>query len=171
MFCSNCGARLNAEANFCQRCGTAVKREDDRRERAREAPSSGAFRDARRKAEDYVRDPERTQELLAMALSKANSRRNGNGLLDEIWDYLQVASRLVQASVRGEYTGLSRKSLTLIVGAIIYYVSPIDFIPDFIPIAGLLDDATVLGFALRSIKGELDAFKEWEADRGRGTTR
>lgn len=172
MFCSHCGARLGAEANFCQNCGTSVTREEEsERGRARRATSSGAFGNARRKAEDYVRDPQRTQELLAMALGKANARRGAQGVLDDIWDYLQVAARLVQAAVRGEYTGLSGKSLTLIVGAIIYYVSPIDVIPDFVPIAGLLDDATVLAFALRSLKGELDAFKQWEADRERGSSR
>ena len=170
MFCTNCGARVG-DVNFCQRCGTAVKRDDaDDTARASRAPGSQAFGAARRKAEEYVRDPQRTQKLLETALSKANSRRNDQGMLDEIWEYLQLAARLVQASVRGEYTGLSGKSLLLIIAAIIYYVSPIDVIPDFIPIAGLLDDVSVLAFALRSIKDELDAFKEWEADRGRGKT-
>ena len=172
MYCSKCGARMDAEANFCQRCGTAVRREDDDiRERATRAPASGSFANARRKAEDYVRDPQRTQELLAMALGKANSRRNREGLLDDIWEYLQVAARLIPAALKGEYTGLSGKSLTLIIGAIIYYVSPIDLLPDFLPLAGLLDDVAVLTFALRSIKDEIDAFKEWEADRDRGGMR
>lgn len=173
MYCIKCGARVDTDAHFCQHCGTAVKRVDESpREREQEAStrSDRGLSGARRKAEDYVRDPERTRELLAMALSKAGARRNTHGLLDEIWEYLQVAARLIPASVRGDYTGLSRKSLTLIVAAIIYYVSPIDLIPDFIPIAGLLDDVTVLAFALRSIKGELDAFKDWEARQpgGRG---
>ncbi len=168
MFCSKCGARIDEEANFCQRCGTAVKREDEgRRDRERRSRSGESAGGGRRRAEDYVRNPERTQELLAMALSKANSRRGGQGILDEIWEYLQVAARLIPAAVRGEYTGLSGKSLTLIIGAIIYYVSPIDIIPDFLPLAGLLDDATVLAFALRSVKGELDAFKEWESRQER----
>jgi uncharacterized membrane protein YkvA (DUF1232 family) len=171
MFCTNCGARVDADAKFCQRCGNPIKREDDDRGRTQGPSSSGAFGNARRKVEDYVRDPQRTQELLAMALGKANARRSTQGVIDDIWDYLQVAARLVQAAVRGEYTGLSGKSLTLIVAAIIYYVSPIDIIPDFIPVVGLLDDATVLAFALRSIKGELDTFKQWEAERGRGTDR
>ena len=119
----------------------------------------------------WVSQRETPRPIIAMALGKANARRSTQGVIDEIWDYLQVAARLVQAAVRGEYTGLSGKSLTLIVAAIIYYVSPIDIIPDFIPVVGLLDDATVLAFALRSIKGELDTFKQWEAERGRGTDR
>ncbi len=151
-----------------------MKREDyeedqfGRSGRSGRSSRSNAWNDARRKAEEYVRDPKRTQELLTTALNKASSRRNGDGPLDEIWEYLQLAARLIQASMSREYTGLSGKSLTLIVGAILYYVSPIDIIPDFLPIAGLLDDISILAFALRSIKTELDAFREWEIEHGRG---
>ncbi len=168
MFCTNCGARIG-DVNFCPRCGTAVRRDDrDEVERGRRGSSWEAFGEARRKAEEYVRDPQRTQKLFETALSKANARRNSQeGLLDEIWEYLQLAARLVQASIRGEYTGLSGKNLLLIIAAIIYYVSPIDIIPDILPIAGLLDDVTVLAFALRSIKDELAAFKQWEIEQGR----
>jgi uncharacterized membrane protein YkvA (DUF1232 family) len=179
MFCTNCGTRLG-NVNFCPRCGTAVQRDHDepagreRREppgdeRWEREPRSRGFGDARRKAEEYVRDPQRTQELLSSALKKASSRRNDPKLTDDIWDYLQTAVRLVQATMRGEYTGLSRRNLTLIVAAILYYISPIDLIPDILPIAGLFDDVGVLAFALRSLKTEIETFKEWE--RGRGETR
>jgi uncharacterized membrane protein YkvA (DUF1232 family) len=179
MFCTECGTRIASDAKFCQRCGAPTRRDDDndsrrpRRDdeetgdRGRRERGTGGFGNARRRAEDYVRDPQRTQELLAMALSKANSRRGAQGVVDEIWEYLQVAARLIQATVRGEYTGLSGKSLMLIVAAIIYFVSPIDIIPDFLPIAGLLDEMTVLAFVLRSVRGEIDAFKEWEAQQDR----
>ena len=173
MFCTNCGARIG-EVNFCRYCGTHVDRDDRDRDRddtprAGRTPGSRGFDSARRKVEEYVRDPQRTQELLATALKKDRARRNEGTLFDEIWDYLQVAARLVQASVRGEYTGMSGKNLALILGAIIYYISPVDVIPDFLPVAGLLDDVTLLAFALRSLKGELDAFKQWEAAQGRGS--
>ena len=180
MYCTNCGARIG-DVNFCQRCGAAVKHDDEdtgtrRRYDDEEAPgrkwhepASRGFGAARRKAEEYVRDPRRTQELLTTALNKANARRGDQKLMDEIWDYLQTAARLVQASVRGEYTGLSGKNLTLIIAAILYYVSPIDIIPDFLPVAGLLDDVSILAFALRSIKGEIETFREWEREQARGT--
>jgi uncharacterized membrane protein YkvA (DUF1232 family) len=189
MYCTNCGARVG-DGNFCARCGAPVKREaagtgwdegerdrrrdeesrsrrdDDRaRDDRRQTQGSGG---ARRRAEEYLRDPARAQELLSRALNKASSRRGDQTLVDEFWEYLQLASRMVMASIRGEYTGLSGKSLTLIVAALLYYISPIDLIPDFLPIAGLLDEITVLGFALRSLRGEIEAFREWERDRGHG---
>lgn len=179
MFCTNCGARLG-DVNFCARCGTAVQRdyeeqarsrreppEDERYDRSEPESRTRGFGNAKRKAEDYVRDPQKTQELLSSALKKASSRRSDPKLTDEIWDYLQTAVRLVQATIRGEYTGLSRKNLTLIVAAILYYISPIDLIPDIIPIAGLFDDVGVLAFALRSLKTEIETFKDWEREQGR----
>jgi uncharacterized membrane protein YkvA (DUF1232 family) len=142
-------------------------RQDERDERGQREPGWGGMGRARRKAEEYIRDPQRMQQLFSTALNKAGSSRGDSKVFNEIWEHLQVAARLVQASLRGEYTGLSGKNLTLIVAALIYYISPVDIIPDFLPIAGMLDDVTVLTFALRSLKGELEAFKEWERSRGR----
>ena len=167
MYCTNCGAKVG-DVKFCQRCGAAVQRDNYEEERSGRGSRSNAWNDARRKAEEYVRDPKKTQDLITTALNKASARRSGGeGVLDDIWEYLQLLSRLVQASLSREYTGLSGKSLTLIVAAVLYYVSPIDIIPDFLPIAGLLDDVSVLAFALRSIKSELDAFRQWEIEQGR----
>jgi uncharacterized membrane protein YkvA (DUF1232 family) len=48
--------------------------------------------------------------------------------------------------------------------AVIYFVSPIDFIPDFIPVAGFIDDALVVSLALNQVKADLDAFMAWEME-------
>lgn len=46
---------------------------------------------------------------------------------------------------------LTRRSRLLIVGLIGYLALPIDLVPDFIPVAGQLDDAIVLALVLRSV--------------------
>ena len=53
----------------------------------------------------------------------------------------------------------------LIVAAILYFVTPIDLIPDAVPGAGLMDDATVLAFVLAKLEIELDRFSTWEKDQ------
>lgn len=40
-----------------------------------------------------------------------------------------------------------------LVGALAYFIMPVDLIPDFIAIAGFTDDAAVLAMALASVRG------------------
>jgi uncharacterized membrane protein YkvA (DUF1232 family) len=47
--------------------------------------------------------------------------------------------------------------------AIIYFVSPIDLLPDWIPLGGFIDDAAVIGFVLKQINTDLEQFLKWEA--------
>jgi uncharacterized membrane protein YkvA (DUF1232 family) len=44
-----------------------------------------------------------------------------------------------------------RRTKLLLILLIAYLASPIDLIPDFIPVIGQLDDAAILGLALRAI--------------------
>lgn len=47
--------------------------------------------------------------------------------------------------------------------ALLYLVSPIDLIPDWIPAIGMLDDLAILAFAIPSLVREAEKFIAWEA--------
>jgi uncharacterized membrane protein YkvA (DUF1232 family) len=51
------------------------------------------------------------------------------------------------------------KKITLII-ALLYIISPIDLIPDAIPLLGMLDDVLVAGYALRQVAAELERYKK-----------
>jgi uncharacterized membrane protein YkvA (DUF1232 family) len=51
------------------------------------------------------------------------------------------------------------KKITVII-ALLYIISPIDLIPDAIPLLGMLDDVLVAGYALRQISEELARYKK-----------
>ena len=70
--------------------------------------------------------------------------------------------RLVRAYSRGEYRAISQNSLLTIIAALNYLIDPFDLIPDEIPFLGFLDDATVMEFAVRKTKDDLDDFMTWE---------
>ncbi|MCF0233343.1 MAG: DUF1232 domain-containing protein, partial [Thermoguttaceae bacterium] len=53
---------------------------------------------------------------------------------------------MVGASLAGEYSGLSKTTLVCFLGALMYCVSPLDAIPDALPMIGLLDDIFVVGW-------------------------
>ena len=117
------------------------------------------------KAEEYVRDPEKSKQLLEEALKKAKEKEKSKGPLADLWNSLTALLRLLQAYIRHEYTDIPWGSIVMVVVAIIYFVSPIDLIPDWIPIAGYIDDAAVIAFVIRQIKVDLDNFLKWEAEQ------
>jgi uncharacterized membrane protein YkvA (DUF1232 family) len=51
------------------------------------------------------------------------------------------------------------KKITVII-ALLYIISPIDLIPDAIPLLGMLDDVLVAGYALKQIAAELARYKK-----------
>jgi uncharacterized membrane protein YkvA (DUF1232 family) len=128
---------------------------------AQDAINSEEFKKARNKAEEYARDPGKVRKLVDEALKK--TRRKKRGPLGEVWKYLTAIIRLVRAYARRQYTDVPWETIILSIAAIIYFVSPIDFIPDFIPVAGYVDDAAVIAFIAAAIKLDLDNFLEWEA--------
>jgi len=64
--------------------------------------------------------------------------------------------------MRRDYTAIPWKSLSLVAFAVLYFVIPTDFIPDFVFFVGLLDDIAIIGMVIRSIKDDIDLFLEWE---------
>jgi uncharacterized membrane protein YkvA (DUF1232 family) len=116
----------------------------------------------RTRAEDYLRDPDKSKQLLDQAIKKANSKEEHKGPLADVWNSLKALLRLFQAYFKREYTTIPWGSIVLVVVAIIYFVSPLDLIPDWIPIAGFIDDAAVIAFVLKQIHNDLDSFLKWE---------
>ena len=99
------------------------------------------------------------------AHSKGRAAAGRRGPLARVWDDLQTTVRLVRAWARRDYRGVARSTIVLVVGALLYLVSPIDAIVDAIPVLGLLDDAAVLAWVIRHVRWELDAFRDWEGRR------
>jgi uncharacterized membrane protein YkvA (DUF1232 family) len=81
--------------------------------------------------------------------------------------------RLVRATFSGDYTGTSRRRLLLIAGAVLYIVSPVDFVPEALfSVFGLVDDAFVLTWVAAAVVTETESFLAWEhsTTAGHGST-
>ena len=114
---------------------------------------------ARQEAERVAQDKQRTSSLLDDALRKAEKQE---GRLKRVWADLMALFRLARAWVSGAYSQTPWKTIVLVLAAIIYFVNPLDLIPDVLLAFGYLDDATVIAWVLRSIKRDMDQFLEWE---------
>ncbi|NQN83376.1 DUF1232 domain-containing protein [Streptococcus suis] len=72
---------------------------------------------------------------------------------------------MVRSYIRRDYSKLPKGTILAIIGALIYFFSPIDALPDFILGAGLLDDAFVLNACLKLVKSDVDDFRNWQASQ------
>lgn len=76
--------------------------------------------------------------------------------------------RMAKAVASGDYVGISKGRLALMLAAAGYIASPIDLIPEaWVPVLGLADDAVVLGWLATRLVEETEAFLEWERTVGR----
>jgi uncharacterized membrane protein YkvA (DUF1232 family) len=75
---------------------------------------------------------------------------------------LSIFSRLASAYASGKYREVPWKTVMTILAAIIYFLNPLDLVPDFIPLMGLTDDFGVLVWVYNSVQGEINKFLEWE---------
>jgi uncharacterized membrane protein YkvA (DUF1232 family) len=76
-----------------------------------------------------------------------------------------ILGRLLRAYAQGEYRAVPWKSLLLVVAAILYFINPIDLLPDLMPLVGLTDDFAVLFLVYKSIGTDIDNFLMWEKSR------
>ncbi len=118
------------------------------------------FRRATGRAGRYVRNGASLLALIGEAITKSGGL-SGNGLA-EFKEQLLLLTRLVKAYVSGEYRQVPWQTLIRVVAVLIYFVSPIDFIPDFLPIIGLTDDVALMIWLFSSLRTDLEAFSQWE---------
>lgn len=108
------------------------------------------------KAHEYFNDKERAEDLLNKAKQKAE---NNEIPLKEIIEKLQLLFEVLQAWYKGTYNEMPKGSIIMIIASILYFVSFIDLIPDFIPVIGYIDDAAIIAFAIKRLTADLEKFK------------
>ena len=88
------------------------------------------------------------------------------GLLARLFQNLKLLLPLVKDYWKGAYRDVSAKSLIIFAAAILYIISPIDLIPDYIIGLGQIDDIAILSLSLYFLERDLLKYKEWK-DRQR----
>ena len=106
-------------------------------------------------AKAFINDKEKMQNLLNRFKEFFN-----NSSLEEIKDNMKEAFNYVSDVFSGRYKDYSMTALITLVAGMVYVVSPIDIIPDFIPVVGFTDDITVFLFVLKSVNDELERYRK-----------
>lgn len=85
--------------------------------------------------------------------------------LEGFKDDVALVFAMIKDYFSGKYTQCPWRTIAVLVGALGYVLSPLDLIPDFIPIVGWTDDCLALGAALAFAKMDLEEYKAWKAEQ------
>ena len=106
------------------------------------------------KATAYFNSPNKMKKLLGAVLRYAS--KDG---LDNVKDDIMLLYHFLTDIFNGKYKDYDKSTIVIIIAVLIYLVAPADLVPDFIPLAGLVDDVAVISWALNEVKAELDKYK------------
>ncbi|TAE42182.1 MAG: DUF1232 domain-containing protein [Runella slithyformis] len=121
------------------------------------------FKNATDKATRYAKNSSSLLGLLKNVLSKTSSLRGE--MYDNLRGNVNTLVRMLRMYATGDYRAIPWKTVTRIVAVLVYFLSPIDVIPDLLPVIGLTDDVALIVWLINAIQDDLTAFNEWDKKR------
>ena len=113
-----------------------------------------------KKVDALGKQKEKVTELIAGVGSKI-SRVGDNPRVKKLIEPVSVFIRMIKAHFSGAHK-MTNSTLGLVLLALVYFVSPIDIIPDFLGFFGFADDLSVVLAIYAKVKDEIEDFLDWE---------
>ena len=92
---------------------------------------------------------------------KAEQMAKESSFLRQYWKDIKTSFALLKDWYMGNYTKIPFRMVASIAGAMLYLVSPLDVVPDWLPFGGLLDDALILAAVFTMSRRDLDDYLAW----------
>ena len=112
-----------------------------------------------RKAEKLVGEPGKLKAVIGRAGMKLAT--SSNDKLSALKGQLEVSLELLRDWLKGDYRQIELRTVVVRAAGVLYFVVPLDAIPDFLLGWGLVDDVAVLGYVFAQLKNELTSYAEW----------
>ncbi|MDF1822133.1 MAG: YkvA family protein [Alcanivoracaceae bacterium] len=118
---------------------------------------------AEAEAAEMLSRPQLAARMASRASFRAQrfARRIGGEALADLNDLVAM----VGAWASGRYRRMSTSSLLAALGALIYFLMPVDSVPDFLPALGFVDDIAIVARVMKMFRKDIDAFRQWRAEQ------
>ncbi len=83
---------------------------------------------------------------------------NKASYLDGKVDEFKLLIAMCKDVFAGRYH-MNKWNMSVIIATIVYVISPLDAVPDVLPIVGWLDDVTIVGYAVAKLSEEIKKYK------------
>jgi len=122
---------------------------------------------ARKIIEDGIKKIKR--EDIKKVIEKEEEIKNKiKGHLTKYLEDIELFFSLLKSFINGEYRRVPWFTIAAVTVLLLYILNPLDIIPDFVPMVGLLDDATVVSACMALIEKDLKAYKDWKLSKKGG---
>ncbi|WP_421872382.1 YkvA family protein [Marinoscillum sp.] len=115
-----------------------------------------------KKAKETLTENDKVKGLIAEVKTKVDKLNTDSEERSTFIYQLQVIVRMVRAHINGSYRAFSATTLLTLVFGLVYFITPVDLIPDFIPALGLTDDISLVYFIFKSMADDIARFRVWE---------
>ena len=115
-----------------------------------------------KKAKETLTENEKVKGLISEVKDKVDEINSDSEERTTFIYQLQVIIRMVRAHINGSYRAFSATTILTLVFALVYFITPIDLIQDFIPALGLTDDISLVYFVFKSLADDIAKFRVWE---------
>lgn len=116
------------------------------------------------RAGNFFKTPSKLFYLIKEANKNIDDNPSIGQLASHAIDNFKLLFRMIRANVRGQYNGLSKKNVLLMIAAVLYFLSPFDIIPDALPLIGFLDDISLVSWVITTLNDEVMDFRIWETN-------
>lgn len=112
----------------------------------------------KKQAEEILKDKNKVDELLRKVMYKLGNLPVIGGVFSDI----PILVDMVKDYVNGAYREVPVASIIMIIIALMYFISPVDIIPDVVPFLGKLDDAAIISLVLVALHNDIADYKNFK---------
>ena len=120
------------------------------------------FRKAKDRAATIVGDNDKIRDLASASKEKLQGINFEDSKISRLAVNLRIIIRIIKAYANGSYREMPWKSVMALVAGVVYFLMPLDLMPDFIPFTGFLDDFTVIMLLSGAFQQDIEDFLLWE---------
>ena len=106
--------------------------------------------------------PFKVVTILNETANKLADKESKDNKFKQLFDVALTLVRMVRSYVSGEYREIETSTIVSGFAVLLYVLSPIDLVPDFIPVLGFLDDLSLVSWFLGKFQGEITRYRVWE---------
>ena len=124
-----------------------------------------SFQGALQKAKSILGDKERMGKVLQRTQEKMTNMPGVKKEMNSFLDKVRTFIRMIKAYISGSYKDIPVRSILLMIAGLVYFITPLDFLPDFIPGIGMIDDVGVVLAVFNSVADDVSKFRLYEQER------